>query len=250
MIKLEKLLSKKKGAIFDAKRDIAKGLQLADPYYMSLIMDEYFNEKNRDELYQIMGVKQIFPQFSINFIEDLSPNAFSTPAGQVYVHAGLLLLENFSFDNLIGVLAHEATHYVFQHSLEEAYKIQKRNNRNEIFASIAGALMMGSAAYYGMNTDGGSQDMWNSVSTTVKDLFVYADFEANGTYHFKYSREQEIESDIVAYRFLEFIGVGGNYYIDALRKLDPQGEDTYTSAWSDHPAMQERIAFLEYVRHH
>ena len=41
MIKLEKLLSKKKGAIFDAKRDIAKGLQLADPYYMSLIMDEY-----------------------------------------------------------------------------------------------------------------------------------------------------------------------------------------------------------------
>ena len=63
-------------------------------------------------------------------------------------------------------------------------------------------------------------------------------------YYCRYSREQEIECDIIAYRFLEFMGIDPMNYVSALKKLGTEHDYLYSKKW-DHPTVTERINVLE-----
>lgn len=65
-------------------------------------------------------------------------------------------------------------------------------------------------------------------------------------YRYKYSREQEVEADIIAYRFLEYMGLGGENYINALRAIGYEN-DAYYDDTSSHPTTEFRVKLLEYL---
>ena len=67
-------------------------------------------------------------------------------------------------------------------------------------------------------------------------------------YSLKYSREQEIEADLFAYRFLENLGCAEEF-INGLRILGTQYNTLY-SEFSDHPTINKRINFLKFVQAH
>lgn len=96
--------------------------------------------------------------------------------------------------------------------------------------------------------------------------------DAFGRFRMQYSREQEIEADIVAYRFLEWCGIGGDVYIRMLKDYGKATGDyregeldktTYselfhainsggspsrkTRMMDSHPTTVSRIELLEYM---
>ena len=61
-----------------------------------------------------------------------------------------------------------------------------------------------------------------------------------------YGKKQEIEADIIAYRYLEWIGIGGDAYIQMLKLIDSDLE-IFQNSGESHPLTSERIALLQYM---
>lgn len=180
-------------------------------------------------------------------------NAFTTPSGQIYITEALYNCFNANKDLLLAVCAHEAAHYVFEHSLAEEWKVAKKEKRNEVWGQIAAGLNSaahaGVAIYNasnGVSSDVYGQDYWNNVNKTNYNLIQ--GFREDAFYfRFKYSRSQELESDIVAYRFCEATGIGGYAMIMALQLLDGDGMYLKTDKTSDHPSNAFRIGLLKHL---
>lgn len=66
-------------------------------------------------------------------------------------------------------------------------------------------------------------------------------------FRFKYDRQQEIEADILAYRFCEAMGLGAYTYIMALQLLDEGDPYLSASAEDDHPPLAFRLGLLKYL---
>lgn len=182
------------------------------------------------------------------FPED-EPNAFATPYGQIYLTEGLV--DRFHYDkNLtLAVSAHEATHYEFQHTLVEKWKDLENKKKNEIMAGVLSGLYAGIMVASGMSMASNGVELddsyWQNtakISTSLLDVFDDNSFY----FKFKYSRGQEIESDIMAYRFCETMGIGGYAYIMALMLL---GDSFYLEAdkTDDHPTTAYRALLLKYL---
>lgn len=63
-----------------------------------------------------------------------------------------------------------------------------------------------------------------------------------------YSREQEYEADLIAFRFMQFLGCEDEY-IEGLRILGNSYDMQYDS-FEDHLSIPARISFLKYVQQH
>lgn len=189
----------------------------------------------------------------IRFYPGKYENAFTTPSGQIYITEALYNSFNANRDLLLAVCAHEATHYIFQHSLAEEWKVAKKERKNEIWGQIAAGLNAaahaGVALYgasNGVSSDAYGQDYWNNVNQANFNLIQ--GFRDDAFYfRFKYDRSQEIESDIVAYRFCEATGIGGYAMIMALQLLDGEGMYLKTDKTSDHPSNAFRIGLLKHL---
>ena len=107
-------------------------------------------------------------------------------------------------------------------------------------------LGQGAAMYAASNGVGFDQSYYDDIAVTTTNLYTAIDGESF-YYQFKYSRWQEIEADLMAYRFCEAIGLGGYSYIMALQLLNET--DLYMKAdrTDDHPTMAYRIAFLKWI---
>ena len=160
---------------------------------------------------------RIYPSTSIN--------AFATPYGDIYMTSSLVDRCFSSEQLLLGICAHEMTHYICQHSLMELWQTYRKERNNRIWGGIvAGLYMAGMAA----TTIAGSvmgyssyenNNYNNNYGKTAFQLFSSI-ADASHYYQFKYSRAQEIEADIAAYRFCEAIGIGGYSYIMALHLIN------------------------------
>ena len=67
-------------------------------------------------------------------------------------------------------------------------------------------------------------------------------------FFFKYLPELEYEADLLAYRFMEYMGKGADY-INGLKILGSSYDALYGKD-TDQPTIQERINFLEYATAH
>lgn len=189
----------------------------------------------------------------IRFYPAKYENAFTTPSGQIYITEALYNSLNANRDLLLAVCAHEATHYILQHSLAEEWRVAKKERRNEVWGQIAAGLNAaahaGVALYgasNGVSSDAYGQDYWNNVNQANYNLIQGLRNDAF-YFRFKYDRSQEIESDIVAYRFCEAIGIGGYAMIMALQLLDGEGMYLTTDKTSDHPSNAFRIGLLKHL---
>lgn len=195
-----------------------------------------------------------------DYIEELrvykavEPNAFATPYGQIYLSDELVRLYDFCTPLLAGVCAHETAHYLCQHSLVHAWQVEKRRRSNNIWAGVLiglnAAAHTASAIYdakSGVRQTPQYWDRWNSNMVNMSLLIDYALKENTYYFQFRYSREQEIEADLLAYRFCESVGIGGYAYIVALSLLGDDYGTMIPSATSDHPTIAFRVAFLKYI---
>lgn len=193
----------------------------------------------------------------ISFEKEEEYNAYALPNGMIYVTERLknLLIANNNTIGLYGVIAHEIAHCVLLHSEVHMYraKIKKRNNnRKKIVAGILGGAILsaGMAAY----TNSGAmvhESMSNNISTISYGLGSIIEYEFDKNtfkYGFSYSREQEIEADIIACLFLEWMGQDPNSYIQVLEILKEWAPDIPTEKeleYSNHPSFDFRIATLK-----
>lgn len=187
-------------------------------------------------------------EFKIYLAED--SNAFATPFGQIYLTSGLVLKYNLNEKLLIGVCAHEMTHLMCQHSLVNLWKQYEKERKKAIIGGIVAGLyaatMTASAIYGASNGYSYNQSFYDNMAVTTTNLYR-AIQGADLYFQFKYAREQEIESDIIAYRFCEAIGIGGYAYIMALQLLGETDLYMRVDKTDDHPTLGYRVALLKYI---
>ena len=180
-------------------------------------------------------------------------NAFATPYGQIYISSSLVQLYDCN-PLLLAICAHEATHYLCYHSLVHIWEYEKRKRNNEILSAVTiglnAALQISASIYAASSGVQYSSSQRNTMNNNLINLSYMIDyaFEKNSYYfQFKYSREQELEADLIAYRYCEIMGIGGYAYILALELLGDDFGSLKAEKQSDHPTIAYRVAFLKYI---
>ena len=167
-------------------------------------------------------------KFTITVLNDSKVNAFALPGGFVYVTRGLLALAENEAE-MAGVLAHEIGHVTSRHSAERYSQGMAAN----IGLTILSVLTSGSGV-------GGSI---NQAAGLGAQLYLQG-----------YSREQELESDLLAIKYMSRAGYDPNALqtffqkMQAHTKLDAAmagrnaNEADQYSFFSSHPRTTDRIA--------
>ena len=226
--KLYKAIKRGKESALNAQNNITKAKELCAEYYNNLPTLYEYNWVYGNRLQNELGIKNIFPGFSISFVLSDELNACCTPEGKVYVNEGLLRLCNFKYDYLLGIVTHETAHVLLHHSLERAYQIEKRINRGEIMSDVLSVIL--------------AEDLCD-IAKLKNEMFEIIQKGTYEQYFYRYSKEQEFEADIIAYRFLDFLGIGGDFYIETLRLLLPYSNANTPK--SNHPTITQRIELLK-----
>ena len=142
-----------------------------------------------------------YQQFSYRFTLLNSPivNAFALPGGYVYVSRGLLTLASNEAE-LAGVLAHELGHVNARHSAERMGAQQLASIG--VIASAIGASLLGLPG-----------DSVARIGQTVATLAIQS-----------YSREQELESDILGIRYMSRAGYDPDAMVSFLASMREQSQ--------------------------
>ena len=165
-------------------------------------------------------------QFRFTVLNSDQINAFALPGGYVYVTRGLIALAENEAE-LAGVIAHEVGHVTARHT--------------------ATRYSQAMIANIGMNIVGIIGSVYGAPRETAQLLSVGAEAVLSG-----YSREQELEADMLGVRYLGRAGYDINAMKTFFEKMkahdelraamtgDPTGEDAYNFR-SSHPRTTERI---------
>jgi predicted Zn-dependent protease len=163
------------------QEEIAMGLQSA-PQMIREMGGEHPDQNARalvdrvgERLINTTAVKETPYQFDFHLLrDDRTVNAFALPGGQIFITSALFTLLE-SEDQLAGVLGHEIGHVVGRHSNEQMAKGQLW----QMLGQGAGILL----------SDGGGGGM--QVGQMVAGMMTM-----------KYGREDELESDALAVKFM------------------------------------------------
>lgn len=258
----EKVNKKKKSKerVVDFYKEVSYSASNFDGF---ILLTDYINgEFDFAKSLENEGVKSIN---NIYVYDSEEKNAFVRPDGIMCVSASLA--ESLNDKELLGVLAHEMAHFVLEHALVEEFAARKRQKRSMIWSAVAVAA--NSLASASIQANGGvkqedSKAYWDNVQRNNEMLINTFDYKAEMA-KYKYSRSQEIEADILAYRFLEYIGIDPAVYSDALCKLvgfkkNARGkeyqeglqsliDDYYAyDKESSHPSILYRLTFMDYIK--
>lgn len=248
LLKFAEDMKKKKGAEKEALNKVAK-LPKFYPQY-----DKYIVESLQgfcDTILMDMGITDLNLNCSLHIYYDEAPNAFAalTENGfAICVTTGLFNAKGVNYDILMGYVAHEFAHGALLHHIRCFYAEAKERRKNELIGGIVAGLTGVSAALDAYNTAAyGLKPSGIDYGATISKIGAEVKLSTL-KYSFKYSREQEFEADLFAYRFLAHLGCGEEY-INGLRILGTE-YDTLYNEYSDHPTTTSRIEFLKYVAAH
>lgn len=171
---------------------------------------------------------QAGPQFfdyKFYVIRDEALNAFAAPSGLVFVHSGMLeAMDNES--ELAGILAHEVAHVVARHIARRIERTQKLSLITMV-GVLAGVFLGGGKA---------------------AEAVASGALAATSTLSLKYSREDEEEADRMAFKWVQGAGYDVRGMISTFKKIRRYsflGSPTIPSYMTTHPALEERIGYLE-----
>ncbi|MCW5698469.1 MAG: M48 family metalloprotease [Rhodospirillales bacterium] len=162
--------------------------------------------------------------FTFSLLDNETVNAFALPGGYVHITRGLLALADNEAE-LAGVLAHEIGHVVARHTAER----YSQSIGAGLLATVVGAA--GSAAGVPIG----------DLAATGAQAFVQS-----------YSRDQELEADELAVRYLRRAGYDPQGMATFLRKLeantrleatlagDPAAADRF-NIMASHPRTADRV---------
>ncbi|MES2681467.1 MAG: M48 family metallopeptidase [Bacteroidota bacterium] len=148
----------------------------------------------------------------IYVIESEEINAFAVPGGNIFVYSGLIKKMN-SYEELVALLGHEATHVIKRHSLKS------------ILSSAASGIII--SAFFG---DMNGLSLW---AVSKADEFKQLD----------YSRELETEADQNGLKLMVQNKVSPKGMLDLLELLKKEGAEMpgMMKYLSTHPETEERI---------
>jgi len=155
-------------------------------------------------------------------------NAFAGPGGHVFINSGLL--EGMeSEDDLAGLLAHEVSHVACRH----ISNMVEQSNKTTLLtlAGIATGILLGV---------GGAAPAAASAVTV-------SSIAAGASASLAYSRENEMEADQIALKYLAKAGYSGEGLLKTLKKIRSRnwyGSDQMPVYLSTHPAVEDRIAYI------
>lgn len=180
----------------------------------------------------------------------MATNAFATPYGHIYLTEGLYYFLNGDENLLLSICAHEVTHFECKHTLISKWQEYSREKKAKILAGVTAGAYAGAMAASGVNmaTYGGKldDDYWDN---TVMISAGLATSVLNDAFYkrYVYSRSNEIEADIIAYRFCESIGISGYSFIYALELINDCDYHYFSNSTDDHPTLVYRIMLLKYL---
>ena len=183
--------------------------------------------------YLMLGDEKSEMEFEIT--DDPEPNAYCTPDGYVCIYLGMVERLMADVSLMSGIIAHEIAHYKYKHALILRYKTLKKDRENAIGAAFQ------HAGEGFLNLPDKEQRIQNIYDNAAQQT---------AQYHFKYSRDEELEADIVAYRFLDWMGIDPNNMDKALRASFPIGASLENEAdeYDDHPTTKFRLGVLSALK--
>lgn len=187
--------------------------------------------------------------FDLNIIDDITPNAFTVQTKKgfaICLHIGLLERLDYDYGRIMAVTAHEFAHGILQHHLREEYRVAKERRKNKILGGIAAgmtALAAGADAY----ASGVTGEKYDSEKYSKQIEKIANDVNISTLkYRYRYGREQELEADLIAQRFMQFLGYD-NKYLEALQLITNSEDYFWFDEDSDHPSTIYRLEFLDFV---
>lgn len=253
LFKFEEDMKKMKGAEKEAYDKLSK-LPRFYPQYNSSVIEEA--KGFCDTLLMDMGLDHVKTplQYRIYVVYDKEVNAYTAITDNgfaICLTTGLLERKGCSYDIIMGVVAHEFTHGIYKHHLQHFYAEAKRRRKNELLGGLAMGLEAVSAGvdaynrgYSGQGYDPNrTQQSIDAINKIEQDIVI-----ETALYKYAFGREEEYEADIVAFRFLQWIGKG-DVYIELLKFLGSNYDYLYSET-SDHPTISSRIGLIEYMKLH
>lgn len=251
--KIDKVFSAKSKAAKNALIEYSNDLNcLKSKVPIDTLLDKKY-EGLLDKLNSVFDFKGISPKLSIHIKDDNSFNAGTYPTGLILINTGLI--EKLDTMEIVAVLAHEMQHFVGLHTLNHIYAVNKNIRDNKMLAELGTGIVAGALAYTNINNapyinqpQSQSEQYVNSV-VLASCAFNQAAYLATGDFVMSYSREQEIEADIAAYRFMQFIGEDPQIWVNVLKKIGEEEKENGTSKKNDgdHPSAKYRIEVLKYL---
>lgn len=241
-------MKKNRGAEKEAKNKTAQLPRFYPQYDESIVQ---YMQGFCDTILMDMGISDLGLNCSLHLVYSDETNAFTALTDDGFamcITTKLASKKGMNYDILMGYVAHEFAHGVLLHHIRRIYAQAKERRKNELWGGIAAGLnglAAGMEAYnaavYGIPTSGTN---YGAVIANINNEIKTSTIK----YSFRYSREQEFEADLIAYRFLEHIGKGEEF-INGLKILGTNYDALYDE-YSDHPTIGTRIDFLKYVQQH
>ncbi|MCH2038636.1 MAG: M48 family metallopeptidase [Rickettsiales bacterium] len=164
----------------------------------------------------MMVAKRRIPfEVTVKISNDESINAFAMPGGFVVLHKGLIKKAT-SADEVLGVLAHELAH------------VEKRHSLQQMVGDIGTAIILSSLF-------GDFQGISGFITTHGSDLVSLS-----------YSREHEIESDLIAIDYLIEAKINPEGLISFFERISNKNNVLEIPEFmSTHPLTKERISYAQ-----
>ena len=205
-----------------------------------------------DTLLMDMGISELGYKCSLHVVYSDEVNAFTAltdDAGfAMCITTGFITKKGCTYDFIMAAIAHEFAHGIFFHHLQSLYAEAKARRKNELIGGIAMGLevVAAGAGAYASGITGQEYDYENtrrSIDKIGQDIKI-----ETKKFSYAFSREQEYEADIVAYRFMKSIEKE-DVYIELLKFLGSEYDFLYNE-YSEHPTITSRIGLIEYMRAH
>lgn len=248
LLKFHKDMEKKRGAEKEASNRIANLPRFYPQYDESVIESA---QGFCDTLLIDMGIADLGLNCSLHIVYSQEVNAFAVLTEDGFamcITTGLISKKGVNYNIAMGYVAHEFVHGAFLHHIRSAYAKAKEKRKNKLLGGITAGLTAVTAATeaytavtYGIPT------CRTDYGQIIRDIGDAAEISTL-KYSLNYSREQEIEADLLAYRFMENLGCAEEF-INGLRILGTQYDELY-SEYSDHPTIISRINFLKFIQEH
>ncbi|MEO8217981.1 MAG: M48 family metallopeptidase [Acidobacteriota bacterium] len=156
--------------------------------------------------------------FDFEIVDDPDVNAFSIPGGHVYVNRGLINQADKA-DMLAGVMAHEISHVVARHVIQQMVQQQQIN--------VIGSILLGQNP--------------GALQTLLANVLA-------GGVLARFSRADEKEADDLGLRFMTAAGYNGQGMVDMFQKLlslEKGQPGAVEKFFLDHPLTEDRIKDIQ-----
>lgn len=210
------------------------GLILNDPYL---------------ELYIYSIIAKLAPDYilgrptNINIVisQDPSMNACIFPNGTLIINTGLIARIH-NEDELAAILAHEISHFMLDHSIQNINKEITRKKRSEFWKGIATGITAVSEAYVASKNP---YYIPGAATIAVAAASHSIAVQVNERLGMKYNQEQELEADKTALEVLRLAGYNTNALATVFKRIINVHKAEYSSAYYfdsyTHPALIKRV---------